>query len=120
MEEDLIISNQTNIEMDYKELKEDLNNWSNILLGDQYLKLYFSRLGISNSLVVNRIVKMEDFISDSNYERILFVIVRSKLNEENIDKRNKGETIYNYSRDDFSCYKKTFFENNFLFFVRFF
>ncbi len=118
MEENIINPNRNNDQKNYKELKIESNNWSNILLGNQFLKQYFNRLGISDSLIVNRIVKMEDFKTNSNSERIQFVIVRSKLNEENIERTKEGDHNHYYSRFNYSNYEKTFFENNFLFFVR--
>jgi hypothetical protein len=103
-----------------KELKEASNNWSNILLGNQFLNMYFYKLGISNSLVVDRIVKMEDFKTKKNSEKLQFAIVRSTYNPNNIKYDKNNNQIYNHSRADYKSYEKTFLENNMLFFVSLF
>lgn len=103
-----------------KKADEELCDWSDLLLGNQFLKLYFNKLGISNSLNVDRIVKLEDFKTYESLEKLQFVIVRSKFNKKNIEIGKNGEQIYNHSRVDFAKHEKIFFENNFLFFVSFF
>jgi hypothetical protein len=118
MEQNLQLWNQNKIEKkDCKILKEESNNWSNILLGNQFLKIYFYKLGISNSLLVNRIVKIEDFELKSNFEKLQFVIVRSTYNKKNIKYDNQNSQNYYHSRLDYSTFEKTFLENNLLFFV---
>jgi hypothetical protein len=96
-------------EKKYKEIQMEKNDWSNILLGNQFLKSYFVKMGISNSLIVDRIVKIEDFYYNKSIEKIQFIIVRSKYSEKN---------NHNYKRSDYKNYEKIYQENNFLFFVK--
>jgi len=93
--------------------------WSDILLGDQFLKLYFYENGISNSLIVDRLIKAEDLRIKKTNEDFKFLIIRSKLNEQNLDLENSSDEkiLSSYSRSDWMTYETAFDENEFLFFV---
>jgi len=110
--------NIVNQNYDYK------NNWSNILLGNQFLKLYFFNMGIGNSLIVDRIIKLNDLRIRKSNEIFKFAIVRSNSNEKNVqlldmENENNGEEErkFSYSRLDYNNYNSIFEENKFLFFV---
>lgn len=94
--------------------------WSDILLGNQFLKLYFYENGISSSLVVNRMIKADDLRIIKPNEDFKFLIIKSKPNEKNIDLDNNNDSEdkkFSYSRSDYESYEKAFEENEFLFFV---
>lgn len=95
--------------------------WSDILLGNQFLKLYFYENGISSSLIVDRMIRADNLRIKKPNEDFKFAIIRSKPNEKNIDLDNNNDSEdkkFSYSRQDYESYEKAFEENEFLFFVR--
>ena len=105
--------------------KKDSDNqhkkWSDILLGNQFLKLYFYENGISNSLIVDRLIRFEDLRMKKGNEKFKFAIIKSKENEKNIDINNSNdseEKKSSFSRLEYETYEDTFEKNKFLFFVR--
>ena len=113
-----------NIEMKYNEsihLDKYSKRWSDILLGNQFLKLYFYENGISSSLLVDRLIRTDDLLIKKPNEDFKFAIIRSKPNEKNIDILNNNdseEKVFSHSRADYETYEKDFEENEFLFFVK--
>lgn len=125
MEED---SNKENFnKFHLKELEINKRNWSNILLGNQFLKLYFLKNGISNSLVVDRLIKLDHLKIKKSNEKFKFAIVRSRENTKNLGEdgeKNEDEKVEDkrttYSRIEYENYENVFDQKKFLFFVNIF
>jgi len=93
--------------------------WTDILLGNQFLKLYFYKYGISNSLIIDRLIRIDDLRIKKSNEEFKFAIIKTKPNETNIDIHSSDDDKkFSFSRLDFQEYEKIFKENKFLFFVR--
>jgi hypothetical protein len=93
--------------------------WSEILFGNQFLKLYFYHNGISSSLIVDRFIRSDDLRIKKPSQDFKLGIIRTRPNEKNLfqEKSQDKEKIHSYSRLDFESYEEFFEENQFLFFV---
>ena len=93
--------NQINDKINIENLNQSQapkKEWKDVILGSQFLKLYFCYMGVSNSLVVDRLLKLDDLNNKKGNEKFQFAIIKSR---DNVRKTENDFSERELNREEF-------------------